>query len=262
MDFLKKILWLLSVPFVVIALLFKLLLTKQKTRKYLKKPEDFLDDEKYGTVYKICRLFLYIKHINVSKLISVDFKLISKPQIIISNHRSLVDPVVLFVLIYMKTDIRPIFIAKKELEDDRYGLLFKLVDTIVIDRENLRQIYSTIETQKELLKKNKIIVIFPEATRNTNEEMLEFKSGVFEVAYKTMTPIQPVVVINSEFYEEEKKSECKKEIKMSLLPLIQPSSFIHIDRTIFSKNVRNIMQKEFIKLNKINDTKVINKKEK
>lgn len=248
---LKKIIWFISLPFVYLLLIFKILFAKRKAKKYKKNPDDYLESDRYKTVYSLAKLFLYTKNIKISSLGDENDKIISKSQLVISNHRSNIDPILIYAYLYNKTSIRPVFVAKKELSESFLSFVFDLVDTIYIDRSNLRQMVSSIDNQVEILKSNKILVIFPEGTRNTNDELLEFKSGAFECAYKTMSPIQPIVIRNQELYMENKKEKnnSKKEIRFSLLQPYQPSTFIQIDRNIFSQKVREKMQDEFDKLN-------------
>lgn len=246
MEFLKNFLWIISLPFVYLFLILKIFLTKNKARKYLKNPDDFLDDERYDAVYKLARIYLYTKKINLDYF--AENKILLKPQLIISNHRSMMDAILIYVFLYKKTNLRPVFVAKQELQESFFGFALNLVDTIYIDRNNLRQMFNTIEQQKNILKNNKILVIFPEGTRNIEDELLEFKSGALEVAYKTMVPIQPLVIAHQEQYMEEKKKDKtknKKPIIYKLLTPIQPSDFIHINRDILAKKIRNKMQEEY-----------------
>lgn len=245
MEFLLTFLWAISLPFAYPFLLIKILLCKIKTKKYLKYPEDFLEEEKYYVVYKLIKILFFIKRIKPK--FEGKEKIINKPQLFISNHRSFTDVAIIFKWVYENTTIRPIFIAKKELLDNKLSFIFKLIDTIFIDRNDIRSAVKIIDEQKELLsKKNKSIVVFPEGTRNTSEEMLEFHSAVFEPAYKSMCSIQPLVMSFTEFFYENKK-EKNKNVKpvVFVMEPIQSNKFITINRTIFSQNMRKNMQKEY-----------------
>ncbi len=220
MQFFKKILWYISLPFVYIILVFKVLFGKRKAKKYLKNPDDFLDSERYDCVFSLAKLFLYTKNITMKQFEEMDVKILSKSQLVISNHRSNIDPILIYCFLYLKSNIRPVFVAKKELQESYFSFVFDLIDTIYIDRENLRQMVTSLNDQIKTLKDNKILVIFPEGTRNTNDKMLDFKSGAFELAYKTMSPIQPIVISNQEFYME--KSNEKQKKKEILIWLLQP----------------------------------------
>ncbi len=222
MEILKTIGWALSLPFVYLHFAIKFLFAKNKARKYAKHPEDFLDDEKYDTVFKLAKLLLYTKHVPKDFYDDKNSKLLQKTQLFVANHRSLLDPVLLYVFIYKKCNVRPVFVAKKELKESKIGFVLDLIDTIYLDRENLREGVKTIETQIGCLKNNKSIVIFPEGQRNEEPDILEFKSGALEAAYKTMVPIQPIVLAHAENYMENKKTTKKKDRKPISFTVMDP----------------------------------------
>lgn len=245
--------WYLSLPFVYIALAFKILSAKRKAKKYLKNKDEYLASERYDIVYSLAKMFLYTKNIRIKKLLNEDQKILSKPQLVVANHRSNLDPILVFVLLYNKTPVKPVFIAKQELKETYLSFIYDLVDTIYIDRNNLRQMYNTIQTQVDLLKDNRIVVVFPEGTRNDTNELLEFKSGAIEAAYRTNAPILPIIINGQEDYFEkakEIKRKDRREIKIKILPIFQHPSFLTIDRNIFAKKMREKMQDEFNALNK------------
>ena len=252
MEFFKKGIWITSLPFIYLILILKILSGKMKAKKYLKNPDDFLVSERYDFIYSLAKWFLYTKNIRTKQLEEIDAKILAKSQLLISNHRSNIDPILIYCFLHLKTNVKPIFVAKKELKDSYFSFIFDLIDTIYIDRDNLRQMVSTIKDQINVLKENKILVIFPEGTRNTEQKLLDFKSGAFESAYKTMSTIQPIVICNQEFYMERSKDNKKnrKEIFIKVLPPYQPSNFVHIDRNIFAKKLQEKMQNEFDKINK------------
>ncbi len=251
MEAFKIFWWALSLPFVYLHFLLKFLRAKRKARKYKRNPDDFLDDEKYDTVYKLARIFLYTKRINLKYFEGKGFKLLNKPQLVVVNHRSNLDAILTFVFLYKSSLIRPIFIAKKELEDSSIGPILSLIDTIFIERDNLRQAVASLDIQKQKIKENKMIILFPEGTRNTEEELLEFKSGAFELAYKTMVPIQPIVIAHQEKHMEEKRKTARKDkkaIAFEVLEPLQPANFINIDRNILAKKIREQMQTTYNKI--------------
>lgn len=243
MNLIKIIAWAIGCPFVFIWFSLKWFSAKSKSRKYKKNPEDFLNDEKYDTLYKLAKPTLYFLRIKVSDLFK-DKKINKKNQLIIANHRSFIDSLLLFMFLYEQLGPHFIFVAKKELESSKLGHLLKLIDTIFIDRNNLRQMVSSINDQIDIIKnKNKSVIIFPEGTRNTSNELLEFKSGAFEVAYKTMCTIQPIVFMNTEDYWENRKGvETKRPLFMEVLEPYQSNTFLVIDRQIFTNNVQKNMQ--------------------
>ena len=122
--------------------------------------------------HKICRRIFGIKIKTVGK-VSVNF-----PILLISNHASYLDIIILGSL--FKTS----FVAKREVEKwPLFGILAKLQNTIFIDRK-----ISSLKIQENKiikhLNKKKNLVIFPEGTSSDGNEVLPFKSSLFNI-FKT-----------------------------------------------------------------------------
>ena len=114
------------------------------------------------------------------------------------NHQGIIDIIAMEAA--QNSDIR--WIAKKELfELPWIGYLLKIPNMISVDREDkagliklMRDVKETIEGQQ-----HRIVAIFPEGTRNSNQELLSFKSGTKVVAEKLSIKIQPIVITNSKY---------------------------------------------------------------
>lgn len=252
-NIILTILWAISLPFVWLFALERLWSVKRKYRKYKKHPEDFLDVERYGNVYFLTRLAKYLFRIKISKIIDHQ-KLVCRPQIIVCNHRSILDSVLLYNLCYDQLGTNYVFVAKKELKESKLGFILDYIGSIFIDRDNIRDAIKLIDTQKELIKNGKTIIVFPEGTRNNGDSLLEFKSGVFETAYRAMCPIQPLVITHTnEYYENKKEFRGKKQpIELSIMNDFKPHNFISIDRVNFSRNIQKIMQSKYNEMAKVN----------
>ena len=202
-----------------------------------------MENEKYDTVYNLAKPVKYFLRIKTADIFK-DLKISKNNQLIVVNHHSFIDSFLLFIFLYEQLGTNFVFVAKKELEDKKLGRVLKLIDSIFIDRNNLRQMVSSINDQVKIMKeRNKSIVLFPEGTRNTTKNLLEFKSGAFELAYKNICPIQPIIFLNTEdYWEDRKQTKIKRDIVMEVLEPIQPNNFLHIDRQIFAKNVQKKMQ--------------------
>lgn len=108
--------------------------------------------------------------------------------IIIANHRSNLDPLILLNVIWREQHC----VAKKELFKNKMlsGFLKKM-KAIPIDRDNVE--ISTIKLCLNTLKKEKVLTIFPEGTRNkTLQPLLEIKNGASVFAVKSGAPIVPI----------------------------------------------------------------------
>ena len=92
--------------------------------------------------------------------------------VLVSNHRSNIDPLLLVNMIWREQHC----LAKKELFKNWLLKAFlKGMKAIPVDRKNVE--ISTVKTCLKVLKNNKILTIFPEGTRNkTNNPLGEIKS--------------------------------------------------------------------------------------
>ena len=153
---------------------------KDKEKKML------LREEYTKTLFK--KLKLNVNVINKEKL-PTDGK-----YLLISNHRSIVDPLVIETAL-KDTKIRGFWIAKRELYNSFFfGMFTRNAGSILLDREakNMAPFFKDI---KEVVKNGSSIYIFPEGTRNKeNTPISSFKEGARVIALKNRLPILPVYI--------------------------------------------------------------------
>lgn len=112
------------------------------------------------------------------------------PFIIMSNHKSLLDP---FVLAYpcKKYEIR--FMGKKELSKGRLaGWIMKKMHMIPVDRHHTD--LSAMRQSTKALKEGHVLGIFPEGTRHQPALMNEVETGVAVLALRAGVPLLPVYI--------------------------------------------------------------------
>lgn len=121
----------------------------------------------------------------------------------VGNHRSYFDILVGYVTVPALTG----FVAKKEME--KIPLLsswMKLVNCLFLDRVNLKEGLKTILAGIEQVKRGVSVWIFPEGTRNRNEDLLDmlaFKEGSLKIAEKSGCPVVPVAITGTaEIFEQ------------------------------------------------------------
>ena len=114
--------------------------------------------------------------------------------LLISNHRSIIDPLIIEMAL-KKTNIFGIWISKKELVSSLFiGSLIKNGGTVLLDKENKSMSYIFKEI-KTYVDKGDSIFIFPEGTRNKeNTKVLNFKRGAKLIALKNKLSILPVYI--------------------------------------------------------------------
>lgn len=138
---------------------------------------------------------------------------VDRAVLYVGNHRSYFDILVGYVTVPGLTG----FVAKKEMY--RYPLLrdwMKLVHCLFLDRENLKEGLKTILEGIEKVKNGVSIWIFPEGTRNRNEnilEMLPFKEGSLKIAEKARCPVVPVAITGTaEIFEKHMPRICSSQV--------------------------------------------------
>jgi 1-acyl-sn-glycerol-3-phosphate acyltransferase len=114
--------------------------------------------------------------------------------LLLSNHRSIIDPCVIEVAL-KDTNIYGLWVAKKELYNSFFfGKFVRNGGTILLDRgsNKMSQFFKDI---KQGLSNGASVFIFPEGTRNIKgTDLTEFKKGTQLIAVKNKLPILPVYI--------------------------------------------------------------------
>jgi 1-acyl-sn-glycerol-3-phosphate acyltransferase len=112
--------------------------------------------------------------------------------IVASNHAAYVDPP--FVGAVARREF--FYLAKAELFSNAlFGWLIRKYNAIPIARGAFDR--RAILRAVELLKEGKVLLLFPEGTRNKGERFLEPKLGVGKIALEAGVPIVPAYIHNS-----------------------------------------------------------------
>ena len=112
----------------------------------------------------------------------------------VGNHRSYFDILVGYTTVPGLMG----FVAKKEME--KIPLLSKWmlnVNCLFLDRNNIKEGLKTILAGIEKVRRGVSVWIFPEGTRNKNEQLsdlLPFKEGSLKIAEKSGCPVVPVAI--------------------------------------------------------------------
>jgi 1-acyl-sn-glycerol-3-phosphate acyltransferase len=154
-----------------------------------KKSPKLADDYAYEKLRQIARHV--IKKSNTKVIVKGLENLPEEPCVLVGNHQGIFDAFLLFACINSKLG----FIAKQEiLKVPLVGSWMKESKTIFIDRENPRQMVSSINAGIDNIKLGYSMVIFPEGTRSLSSEMGEFKKGSMKLATKIGVPIVPITI--------------------------------------------------------------------
>ncbi len=114
------------------------------------------------------------------------------PCIIASNHLHWTD--VPLVPAYLSRQV--VYLAKEELFTGRIGWLVRFLGAIPVKRgEADRQL---LRASDELLKRGKVLVIFPEGHRSDNHQLIPAHAGMGMIALRAGVPVVPVAVCGTE----------------------------------------------------------------
>lgn len=143
-------------------------------------------------IYWIMKVILFIPFIILFPCSIKGKKNLPKGKmIIVCNHKSNVDYIYIWNRIWRKQYV----LSKDSLYKNPISRwFFRSCCGIPVNRQKVG--LSTIKESMAVLKKDKILTIFPEGTRNkTNEPLLEFKAGASVFAVKTNAPVVPMFII-------------------------------------------------------------------
>ena len=122
-----------------------------------------------------------------------------KPVLYIGNHRSFFDIVVTYQLCPDLTG----YISKDGVNKvPILGMIMKRLYCLFLDRKDVKQGFKVILTAIDYVKSGVSICIFPEGSRNKQEDqpasVQPFKEGSFKIAQKTGCPIIPMAITGTD----------------------------------------------------------------
>ena len=149
---------------------------------------------------ELTKLRLEYSEVLLSKL-NIDVEVIGAEKIeqngqylIVSNHRSIIDPLIVEIA-FKNKGVHSLWIAKKELFNSYFfGVFTRNSGSILLDRES-SQMGSFFNDVKAAVAEGYSISVFPEGSRNKGEAPLsEFKKGSQLIAVKNRLPMLPVFI--------------------------------------------------------------------
>ena len=144
-------------------------------------------------------VFRFILKVTGADITIIGHENVPKDQAVlyIGNHRSFFD----ILLTYVHCPDLTGYVAKKEMEPiPLLSIWMRYLHCLFLDRKDIKEGMKTILTAIEKVKNGISICIFPEGTRNKEDdelELLPFHEGSFKIATKSGCPIIPMAISNS-----------------------------------------------------------------
>ncbi len=161
----------------------------------------------------------------------------------IMNHRSIFDIVIMYPLFSRPTG----FIAKDNLEKiPVFSSWIKLLHGLFLNRDNVEQGMRTIMAGIDNVKAGIPMAIFPEGTRNRNEDksrLLPFHAGSFKLAQRTNAPMIPIIFSKTEeCFESHKPWLRKANVSVRIGAPVRYSDFPKEEQRFVFRHMEETMQ--------------------
>lgn len=213
-------------------ILFYLIPIKKKTKQIIL----------HYLIYFQSKIFILIMFNVRKKYINVNRKQFSEPSIIIANHQSHID-ILMLLSIHPKLILLTTDWVQKNLF---YGLIVRFLEFYPVSKG----IENGFDLIKQKVKQGYSIVVFPEGSRQVESKIKRFHKGAFYLSQKLKIDIVPILLHGFNFtltkYEVFVKSSL---ITVKVLPKIMydDSSFGN-EYSEKGKKINTYMRSEFIKL--------------
>lgn len=175
--------------------------------------------------------------VSVSGLENIDKK---KTYVIIANHQSLADIIVLY-----KIRAQFKWVAKESLFKVPFlGWNLSLAKHVRLSRGNLGSIKKVYREAAQWLRSGMSVLFFPEGTRSETNEMRDFQNGAFKLAIKEKVPILPIALTGtgSAIPKGSWIFDSKTAASLTVFPPIETSAFEARDFEALKQLVRSRMQ--------------------
>lgn len=228
----RTIIWLIKALFFLFGAI-----PAMKTAGKLRDEEKF--DEFYEIVDSTVRDFAnqMLKNAGVTVEMHGAENFTGKPAVIVANHQSDFD-----IPILLANMDRPYGMVSK-MAIKKLPLVRTWMDYIgctFIDRSDARQSLKALNEAGEQLPLGRSVVIFPEGTRSKCDDMNEFGSGAFKVAFKHKAPIIPVSIDGSYKIMEANSGKWIKpgHVIVTVLPAIETADMDRAAQKEIGKRIR------------------------
>ncbi len=181
------------------------------------------------------------------KIIGIEVEIIGQENlpkhgnyVLVGNHQGHADP--FFPFLFMDRSLG--FVAKKEIRKlPIVPYLMELDHCVFIDRSDLRQSLQAIKQGADYVRQGYPMMIYPEGTRSSSEEMLPFKPGAMNLAVKAEAEIVPVTMVGTYWIQQKGSNLIEKaKVKVVIDPPIPTANLDRQEKKELSDRIRGIIQ--------------------
>jgi 1-acyl-sn-glycerol-3-phosphate acyltransferase len=176
-------------------------------------------------------------NVSVSGLENIDHK---KTYVIVANHRSLADIVVIY-----KTRMQFKWVAKESLFKVPFvGWNMSLAKHIKLERGKFSSIKKVYREAAEWLRSGMSVLFFPEGTRSETDEMKDFQNGAFKLAIREKVPVLPILIegTGDAIPKGSWLFTTKVPTRLKVLPSIDTSSYVIADFMRLRDEARSMLE--------------------
>jgi 1-acyl-sn-glycerol-3-phosphate acyltransferase len=162
-----------------------------------------------------------------------------RATVMVANHLSLLDILVLF-----RTFLHFKWVSKIEVfRVPLIGWNMSLNSYIKLKRGDRSSVVQMLQGCERALSRGNSIMMFPEGTRSPTGKMRDFKTGAFEIALRTRSPIQPIVIQGTADALPKRGFVLRGRhpIRVTFLDPIPPESFAHLSPEELATQVRGLI---------------------
>jgi 1-acyl-sn-glycerol-3-phosphate acyltransferase len=162
-----------------------------------------------------------------------------RATVMVANHLSLLDILVLF-----RTFLHFKWVSKIEVfRVPLIGWNMSLNGYIQLKRGDRASVVQMLQGCERALDGGNSIMMFPEGTRSPTGKMRDFKTGAFEIAIRTRTPLQPIVIQGTADALPKRGFVLRGRhpIRVTFLDPIPPESFAHLSPEELAGQVRGLI---------------------
>jgi len=162
--------------------------------------------------------------------------------VMVANHRSLLDILVLFRLFRHFKWVSKIEIFKVPC----IGWNMVLNGYVKLRRGDAASIAEMMQACDGLLAEGNSIMMFPEGTRSIDGRLRAFKHGAFTLAQRAQVPLLPIVLTGTSEALPKRGFvlQGRHDIRVRILPEIPYESFAHLSTEELTESVRRLFQRE------------------